>query len=130
MDTDLFGVSKVKDGERSTVDGEEGSHAEDVTVKVGCGFWITDTETDVIEFPAYCLKWLRGICSWNGRWHGRRKGGLRRGVNWGQDDPADAGGLQRRSYQNREQQDLSGIQNIERQVNSMQKLLAFPYSIL
>jgi hypothetical protein len=48
MDPNLLGIAKVEDGEGSTIDGEDCAHAEDVTIKVGCGFWIADTETDVV----------------------------------------------------------------------------------
>jgi len=48
MDTNLFRVPKVEDWEGFTVDGEDSAHAEDVTVEVGCGFGITDTETDMV----------------------------------------------------------------------------------
>ena len=99
MDTNLFGVSKVENREGSTVDGEERSHAEDVTVKVGRSLWITDAEADVIELPAYGWRWLRRICSWNWRWHGGKEGGFGSGVDCGQQDPADAGILSRRSQQ-------------------------------
>jgi hypothetical protein len=79
MDANLFGVAKVEDGEGSTVNGEDCAHAEDVTVKVGCSFWITDTEADVVEFPPYCLGWLGRVCSRDGRCHVKKGGWIAKG---------------------------------------------------
>jgi hypothetical protein len=51
-------IPKIQDRKRPTVHREHRPHAQNVSIKMSCPLGIRDAETDVVQFPAYCLRGL------------------------------------------------------------------------